>query len=73
MKGRIIGREGIKLITKTDNQNSQGGDVRSILGIDLIAGNDDSDLQPMVKGDNLKNCLMSMSKVCNNFGYVFSS
>ncbi len=54
---RLIGREGIKLITKTDDQNSQGGDIQSILGIDLIAGNDDSDLQPMVKGNNLSEAL----------------
>ena len=50
---RIIAREGIKLITRTDKLNSQGGNIQSISGIDIIAGNDDSDLQPMVKGDNL--------------------
>ena len=57
---RIIGREGIKLITRTDPENSQGGDVKSVLGIDLIAGNDDSDLQPLVKGTNLVKCLQQM-------------
>jgi len=46
---RLIGREGIKLVTGGDRTNSQGGSINSILGIDLIAGNDDSDLQPMVK------------------------
>ena len=50
---RLIAREGIKLITKTDAKNSQGGDIRSTVGIDLIAGNDDEDMQPLVKGDNL--------------------
>ena len=39
---RIIGREGIKLVTNTDNKNSQGGKIKSTFGIDLIAGNDDS-------------------------------
>ena len=50
---RFIAREGIKLITRTDGFNSQGGSIESIAGVDIIAGNDDSDLQPMVKGKNL--------------------
>ena len=32
---RIIGREGIKLVTNTDKKNSQGGKVKSTFGIDL--------------------------------------
>lgn len=58
---RIIAREGIKLITKVDDHNSQGGDIQSITGIDLIAGNDDSDLQPMVKGNNLREALKRLT------------
>ncbi len=58
---RIIAREGIKLITRTDKKNSQGGDVRSVLGIDLIAGNDDSDLQPIPKGDNLSEAMQKLT------------
>lgn len=54
---RIIGREGIKLVTGGDKQNSMGADIVSKVGIDLIAGNDDSDMQPMVKGTNLQNAL----------------
>ena len=54
---RIIGREGIKLVTKTDIKNSQGGEIRSVVGIDLIAGNDDEDIQPLPKGDNLVEAL----------------
>ena len=53
---RIIGREGIKLVTQTDAKNSQGGDIDAI-GIDIIAGNNDEELQPMVKGKNLKDAL----------------
>ena len=51
---RLIAREGIKLVTRTDAKNSQGGPIQGIQGIDIIAGNDDKDLQPMVKGDNLQ-------------------
>lgn len=54
---RIVAREGIKLITRTDQKNSQGADVSSVSGIDIIAGNDDSDLQPMSKGDNVVSAL----------------
>jgi len=54
---RLVAREGIKLITRTDNRNSQGAEVKAVAGIDLIAGNDDSDLQPLAKGDNLVSCL----------------
>jgi len=50
---RLIAREGIKLVTRTDTQNSQGGRIQGIQGVDIIAGNDDEDLQPMVKGENL--------------------
>jgi hypothetical protein len=50
---RLIAREGIKLVTGTDSLNSQGGTVRSVAGVNLIAGNDDSDMQPFVKGENL--------------------
>jgi len=52
---RIIGREGIKLVTSGDQYSGAAGLFigDNIQGIDIIAGNDDSDLQPMVKGDDL--------------------
>lgn len=58
---RLIARENIKLVTRTDKRNSQGGETdntyKGQYGIDLIAMNDDSDMQPLVKGDNLVECL----------------
>jgi len=54
---RIIAREGIKLVTKTDKKNSQGGNVMQISGVDLIAGNMEKELQPLVKGGNLQEAL----------------
>jgi hypothetical protein len=54
---RLISREGIKLITSTDPKNSQGGTTRTIGGIDLIAGNNDDDMQPLVKGKNISEFL----------------
>lgn len=51
---RIIGREEIRLVTRTDKKNSQGGNLEgSVDGIHLIAGNDTEGLQPMAKGDNV--------------------
>lgn len=58
---RIIAREGIKLITKTDANNSQGGTVDATFGVDIIAGNDDEDMQPMVKGRNLNDALKTLT------------
>jgi hypothetical protein len=59
---RIIARQGIKLVTGTDSKNSQGGKVFGFGGIDLIAGNDASGVQPLVKGDNL---VEGMNKILN--------
>ena len=52
---RVIGREGIKLVTSTDAYNGAAGMLigDNIQGSDIIAGNNDADLQPMVKGDDL--------------------
>ncbi len=58
---RVVAREGIKLVTKTDMKNSQGGPVDQISGIDLIAGNDDEDLQPLVLGNNLEEALVRIT------------
>lgn len=57
---RFMGREGIKLVTGIDEKNALGGDVQVKTGIDLIANNDDSDIQPMVKGDNLVSSLQTI-------------
>jgi hypothetical protein len=58
---RIVAREGIKLVTRTDKFNSQGGEVASSSGIDLIANNEDEDLQPLVKGGNLIDALKRLT------------
>ena len=58
---RLIGREGVKIVTGTDVKNSTGENIVSVSGIDLIAGNDDRDLQPLVLGNNLKESLNKLS------------
>jgi len=63
---RIIGREGIKLVTSTDAYNSQGIPIGGqVAGIDLIAGNNTSvnKLEPLVKGDQLINALKELAEL----------
>ncbi|OUW10974.1 MAG: hypothetical protein CBD26_03540 [Candidatus Pelagibacter sp. TMED166] len=60
---RICATEGIKLVTSADVINSQGGAISQTLGVDIIAGNNDDNLQPMVLGDNLVDALFSMAAV----------
>ena len=58
---RIIGRESLKLVTYTDRMNSQGGEIRSWSGIELMANNDEDGLQPIPVGDNLARALRKLS------------
>jgi len=68
---RVIGRQGIKLITGGDTYNSQDGKIEGTYsGIDLIANNfwtptatdggDENSLQPLVKGNNLEVALLDL-------------
>jgi hypothetical protein len=57
---RLIGREGIRLVTEQGTSNSNGGLIQSRMGIDLVAGNDDSNIQPMVRGKNLIKALAAI-------------
>ncbi len=59
---RIIGREGVKIVTRADKYNSIDGEIKMVKGIDLIAGNNTSGLQPMVKGKNLKEFLVKIQQ-----------
>ena len=70
---RIIGREGIKLVTATDVKNSTGEKVISIAGIDLIAGNDDEILQPLVLGNNINESLNKLTDFVDKLAGIVSS
>ena len=68
---RIVAREGIKLITGSDLKNSQDSKINTgAYGIDLIAKNDDSDLQPLVKGHNLVMALTRLVEHVEELGGV---
>tara|TARA_A100000172_G_scaffold16038_1_gene8564 strand:- start:27961 stop:28947 length:987 start_codon:yes stop_codon:yes gene_type:complete len=74
---RMIARENIKLVTRTDKKNSQGGDLSNATtkgyGIDLIAMNDDSDMQPLVKGANLQQCLRAVVASIQDLRGIFNN
>jgi hypothetical protein len=74
---RMIGRENIKLVTRTDTQNSQGSPLGNAFvggyGIDLIAMNDDKELQPMVKGENLRDCLKAIIEAIHDLRDLFDN
>ena len=74
---RVIARENIKLVTRTDSQNSQGATLGNAYvggyGIDLIAMNDDKNLQPMVKGENLKDCLKAIIESIHDLRDLFDN
>jgi len=55
---RLISREaGIRLVTGTSSRNSQGGNITTIQGIDLCAGNMVNKMEPLVKGYALAEAL----------------
>ena len=61
---------GIRLITHTDKKGTPGYEPLGTFGIELIAGNDDSDLQPLVKGDNLRIYLKGLSDALDKLSSV---
>ncbi len=59
---RLISREGLKIVTGVDDKNSQGADISAVkYGIDIIANNNDKDLQPIPKGDSLVKAMIRLT------------
>lgn len=61
---RLISRNTFKIVTKPDAYLSTGRDVPAYtqVGVQLIANNDDSNMQPMVRGDNLRKAFFSLTE-----------
>lgn len=59
---RIIARNTLKIITKTDDKNSNDTLPYANVGVQLIAGNDSKDLQPIPKGSNLISAFIGLSE-----------
>jgi hypothetical protein len=50
---RVVSRSSIRLVTMMGGNSSKGGANDTVGGITLVANNDTSDIQPLVKGKNL--------------------
>lgn len=59
---RLISRNTFKIVTGVDNETRDGKSKSNRAGIQIIANNDSSDLQPMVKGNNLVEALREITK-----------
>ena len=70
---RIIGREGVKIVTSTDARNSAGGAIRSVPRIDILAGNIDKTLEPAVKGKALRKALKNIITRIDELNSVLDS
>ena len=75
---RLVGRESVKIYAGKGyyqgtgyfgEPNSQGGDITHQGSIDLIVGSSD-DLQPVVKGDNLRECLVEIIDMIRDLASV---
>lgn len=67
---RLLSRQGIKIVTGVDTHNSKDAELNSTYGIDLIAGNNDDDIQSLVKGENLVECLTRIIENLNALNSV---
>ena len=54
------------------HRNSQGGENASTGGIDLMAGNDDSNMHPLVKGTNMKEAMEELVDLIDNLSGIVS-
>lgn len=79
---RIVGRNGIKIITEGRGvENSKGGKIKTTVGIDLIAGNDTGEfgpqqnpvLQPIPKGYEVVECLLEMMDIVDDLAAIVST
>ena len=72
---RIIGRENIKLVTGPfpKERNSLNGSSLTFKGIDLIAGNDDTNLQPILLGDTTTECIGELITIITNLSSILDN
>ena len=71
---RVVSRDGgIKLVAGSDPRNSSTKRTMENVGINLISGGDDQDLQPMVLGQNLLEALETVASETDDLREVVSS
>jgi hypothetical protein len=70
---RIVGRGSVKIVTGTDSLDGLNGKkLQKSPTIDLIGGNNE-DLQPVVKGNNLKEALIDITEKLDNVIGILSN
>jgi len=69
---RFVARQGVKIVTGTDEKLSTGKTSLATYGIDLIAGNNSDGQQPIVKGDNLAECLQRFKDEVNKLNGILT-
>ena len=70
---RLVGREGIKIISGGDAENSREGEIQTFSGVEIIANNDDTDLQPIPKGDNLVYAIKELTALLNDLSGLLNA
>ena len=71
---RLTARHSIKIITEGRGvQNSKDGKQKSTVGIDLIAGNRDDELQPIPLGETLVECLGDLVDLMDDLAAMVSA
>lgn len=74
---RIWGKESIKFITGVGDDdtitNSGGAPIRSVGRFDFIAGNDDSNISPVVKGEKLNSVVLDLYDQIDKSNSMFDS
>tara|TARA_R110002110_G_scaffold405491_1_gene624673 strand:- start:12 stop:902 length:891 start_codon:yes stop_codon:yes gene_type:complete len=71
---RIVAREGIKLVTMGKGTlNSHGNKLQTYTGIDLIAGNDDSEMEPIALADTTAEAMMAIIELIENLSNMCES
>lgn len=69
----LIGREGLGLYSGGDALNSQGGAIRSVPPIDILAGNISETREPAVKGKSLRQVLKDIIARIDELNSVLDS
>jgi hypothetical protein len=67
---RIIARNTLKIVTNTDSKLSNGQEAFTGFGVQLIANNESSDMQPIPKGDNLVLALEDLNSLIQELNGV---
>ena len=67
---RLVGREGIKIVTGVDKKNSLNHPMKKPIGIELISGNDTSDMEPIAKGKSVAKAFEDTAKLIQQLSAI---